>query len=64
MKNGVGIQVVKLNPICKQKTTKERMRGKLESLEEECEENYPEARRRPGYDFWTGGENFRWIVLQ
>jgi hypothetical protein len=28
VKNGVGIQVMKLNPICKQKTAKERMRGK------------------------------------
>jgi hypothetical protein len=28
VKNGVGIQVMKLNPICKHKTAKERMRGK------------------------------------
>jgi hypothetical protein len=28
VKNGVGIQIMKLNPVCKQKTTKERMRGK------------------------------------
>jgi hypothetical protein len=28
VKNGVGIEVIELNLICKQKTAKERMRGK------------------------------------
>jgi hypothetical protein len=55
---------VELNPICKQKAAKEMMKGKRESSEEECEENYPEACRWPGNDFWTGDENFHWIVLQ
>jgi hypothetical protein len=64
MENGVGIQVVELNPIHKQKATKERMKGKRESPEEECEENYLEACRWPGNDFWTGDENFHRIVLQ
>jgi hypothetical protein len=64
MKNGVGIQVVELNPIRKQKATKKRMKGKRESPEEECEEHYPEACRWSGNDFWTGDENFRRIVLQ
>jgi hypothetical protein len=40
------------------------MKGKRESPEEECEENYPEACRWPGNDLWTGDENFRRIVLQ
>jgi hypothetical protein len=64
MENGVGIQVVELNPIRKQKATKKRMKGKRESPEEECGEHYPEACRWPGIDFWTGDENFRRIILQ
>jgi hypothetical protein len=64
MENGVGIQVMELNPICKQKTAKKRMEGKRESLEKECEEKNPESWRWPGYDLWTGGENFRRVVLQ
>jgi hypothetical protein len=63
MENGVGIQVVELNPIRKQKVAKKRIKGKRESPEEECEENYPEACRWPGNDFWTGDEDFRQIVL-
>jgi hypothetical protein len=64
MENGVGIQVMELNPIRKKKAAKERMKGKRESPEEECKENYPEACRWPGNDFWTSDENFRRIVLQ
>jgi hypothetical protein len=45
MENGVRIQVMELNPIRKQKAVKERMKGKRESPEEECKENYPEACR-------------------
>jgi hypothetical protein len=40
------------------------MRGKREPPEKECEEKYPESWRWPEYDLWTGGENFRRIVLQ
>jgi hypothetical protein len=64
VQNGVGIQIMKLNLVSKKETSKERMRGKREPSEEECEENYPESRRWPGYDFRAGGENFRRIVLQ
>jgi hypothetical protein len=64
VQNGVGIQIMKLNPVSKKETSKERMRGKREPPEEECEEKYPESQRWPGYDFWTGGENFRQIILQ
>jgi hypothetical protein len=64
VQNSIGIQIVKLNPISKKVTSKERMRGKREPPKEEREEKYPEARRWPGYDFRTGGENFRRIVLQ
>jgi hypothetical protein len=64
MENGVGIQVVELNPICKQKAAKKRMEGKRESPEKECEEKYPKSWRWPGYDLRTGGENFRRVVLQ
>jgi hypothetical protein len=39
VENGVGIQDMELNPICRQQATKERMRGKGESPEEEREEN-------------------------
>jgi hypothetical protein len=63
MKNGVGIQVVELNPICKQKAAKKRVEGKRESPEKECKEKYPKSWRWPGYDLRTGGENFCRVVL-
>jgi hypothetical protein len=59
VQNSIGIQIVKLNPIRKKETSKERMWGEREPPEEEREEKYPEARRWPGYDFRTSGENFR-----
>jgi hypothetical protein len=55
---------VELNPICEQKAAKKRMDGKRESPEKECEEEYPESWRWPRYDLRTGGENFRWVILQ
>jgi hypothetical protein len=64
VQNGVGIQIMKLNPVSKKETSNERMRGKREPPEEECEEKYLESQSWPGYDFRTGGENFRRIILQ
>jgi hypothetical protein len=64
VENGVGIQIVELNPVSKEKTSEERMRGKRKPSKEKSEKDYPKARRWPGYDFWTGGENLRQIILQ
>jgi hypothetical protein len=64
VQNGVGIQIVKLNPVSKMETLEERMQGKREPLEKECEEKYPESWRWPGYDLRTSGENFRRIIFQ
>jgi hypothetical protein len=64
VENSVGIQIMELNPISKEETPKERMRGKRKPSKEKSEKNYPEARRWPGYDFWDGGENLRRIILQ
>jgi hypothetical protein len=54
---------VKLNPICEEKATKERMRGGAKVLGEEMQE-YPEARGWSGNIFRAGGESLRWIILQ
>jgi hypothetical protein len=64
VENSVGVQIVELNPVSKEKTSEERMRGKRKPSKEKSEKDYPEACRWPGYDFRTGGENLRWIVLQ
>jgi hypothetical protein len=40
------------------------MRGKRKPSKEKSEKDYPEARRWPGYDFWTDGENLHPIILQ
>jgi hypothetical protein len=45
VENSVGIQIVKLNPIGKEKTSKEKMRGKRMPPKEKCKKKYPEARR-------------------
>jgi hypothetical protein len=63
VKNSVGIQIMKLNPISEKETPKERMRGERKPPKEECKEKYPEARRMSGDDFRAGGESFHWIVL-
>jgi hypothetical protein len=63
-KDGVGIQVMELNPICKQEAAKKRVEGERESSEKECEEKYPESWRWLGYDLRTSGKHFRWVVLQ
>jgi hypothetical protein len=64
VENGVGIQIMELNPISKEETLEERMRGKRKPSKEKSKKDYPEARRWPRYDFWAGGENLRWIILQ
>jgi hypothetical protein len=40
------------------------MRGKRKPPKEKCKKDYPEARGWLGYDFRTGGEDLRRIVLQ
>jgi hypothetical protein len=64
VQDGVGIQIVKLNRVGKEKPAKERMRGKRKPPEEKSEEKYTEARRWPGNDLRSGDENFRRIILQ
>jgi hypothetical protein len=64
VQNGVGIQIVKLNPVGEKKPTEERMRGKRKPPEEKGEEEYPEVCRWPGNDLGSGEENFRRIILQ
>jgi hypothetical protein len=64
VENSVGSQIVKLNPVGKEKTSEERMRGKQKPPKEKCKKKYLEACRWLGYDFRTGGENFHRIVLQ
>jgi hypothetical protein len=64
VKNRVGIQVVELNPISKEKTTEKRMRGKGQTPQQKGDEYYPEAVGWPGNDLRAGGERFRRRVLQ
>jgi hypothetical protein len=64
VQNSIGIQIVKLNPIGKEKPAEEGMRGKGKPPEEKRKEEYPEACGWMGDDFRTGGESFRRIVLQ
>jgi hypothetical protein len=59
VKDRIGIQVVKLNPIGKKKATEERMRGKGQTPQQKGNEDYPESRRRPGNNLWAGGERIR-----
>jgi hypothetical protein len=64
VQNGVGIQIVTLNPISKKEASKERMQGEREPPKEECKEKYPETRGWLGNYFRTSGESLRQIVLQ
>jgi hypothetical protein len=64
VEDSVGIQIMKLNPIGKEKTSEERMRGKRKPLKEKCKKDYLETRRWTGNDLWTGGDDFRRIILQ
>jgi hypothetical protein len=64
VQNCVGIQIMELNPVCKEKTTKKRVRRKRKSPEEEGKKDYPEAWGRPGDNLRTNGEGFRWVILQ
>jgi hypothetical protein len=64
MQNRIGIQIMELNPIRKEKAAKKRMRRKREASEDEGEEDYPKAWRRPGDDFRTGDEALRRIILE
>jgi hypothetical protein len=64
MQNRVGIQVMELNPIRKEKAANKGVRRKRESSEDEGKEDYPEAWRWPGDDFWTDDEGLRRIILE
>jgi hypothetical protein len=64
VENSVGIQIVKLNPIGKEKTSKERMRGKQKPPKEKCKKDYSEARGWTGNNLWAGIKSLRWIIFQ
>jgi hypothetical protein len=55
---------MELNPVRNEKAAKKGVRRKRKSPEEEGEKDYPEAWRRPRKDLRTGGEGFRWVILQ
>jgi hypothetical protein len=55
---------MKLNPVGKEKPTKERMRGKGKPSEEEIKEQYLEARAWSGNDFRSGEKDLLRIILQ
>jgi hypothetical protein len=64
VKDCVGIQIMKLNPVSEKEAAEERMRGKRQTPQQKGNEKYPESRRRPGNDLRAGGERFRRRVLQ
>jgi hypothetical protein len=64
VKNRVGIQVVELNPVGKEKAAEKGMRGKRQTPQQKGNENYPESEGWPGNDLRAGGERFRRRVLQ
>jgi hypothetical protein len=55
---------VKLNPVGKEKTSKERMRGKRKPPKEKCKKDYPEARGWTGNDLRAGSKSLRRIIFQ
>jgi hypothetical protein len=63
VKDCVGIQIMKLNPVSEKEASKERMRGKRQTPQQEGDEKYPKSRRRPGNDLRADGERFRRRVL-
>jgi hypothetical protein len=64
MQNHIGIPIMELNPIRKEKVAKKRVRGKRKSSEDEGKKDYPEAWGRPGDDLWIGDEGLRRIILE
>jgi hypothetical protein len=56
VKDGIGIQVMELNPVSEKKTAEERMRGKRQTPQQESDKDYPESEGWPGNDLRTGGE--------
>jgi hypothetical protein len=63
VQDGVGIQIVKLNPVGEEEPAEERMRGKRKPSKEKGKEKYPKARGWSGNDFGPGDENFRRVIL-
>jgi hypothetical protein len=64
VKDGIGIQVVELNPVGKKKAAEERIRGKGQTPQQKGNEDYPESRRRPGNNLRADGERICRCVLQ
>jgi hypothetical protein len=64
VKDGVGIQIVKLNPIRKEEPAEEWMRRKRKSTKKEGEEEYSEPRRWSGNDLWPGDVDLRRVVFE
>jgi hypothetical protein len=58
VKNGIGIQIMELNPVSEKETAEERIRGKRQTPQQESDEDYPKSRWRPGNDLRAGGERF------
>jgi hypothetical protein len=64
VQDGVGIQIMELNPIGKKKAAEELMQRKREAAEDKCKKKYPESHRWHGNDFWPADADFRGVVLQ
>jgi hypothetical protein len=63
-RNRIRIQIMKLNPIRKEKAAKKRVRGKRKSSENEGKKDYPKAWGQPGDDLWASDEGLRQIILE
>jgi hypothetical protein len=64
VRNGVGIQIVELNPVCKKKPTEEFVWGKGKPSENEGKEEYPESSRRSRNDLRYANADIRGVILQ
>jgi hypothetical protein len=64
VQDGVGIQIMELNPVGKKKTTVEFMRREREPAEDKCKKKYLESRGWPRNDFRPADVDFRGVVLQ
>jgi hypothetical protein len=64
VQNGIGIQIMELNPICEKKPAEEFMRGKRKPSENESKEEYPESSGWPRDDFWSADADIHRVILQ
>jgi hypothetical protein len=62
VQDGIGIQIVELNPVCEKESAEEFMWRKRKPAEDESKKEYLESYGWPRDDFWPADANLHGVI--